>query len=241
MIFRLFSVLASAMLLASCATGTPQLTPGPHLTVVSMNELPPPAGRDTGESAFAYRIGAFDKLAVNVYGLPDLSMTVQADASGRISLPLAGVIEAAGHTPEELATEIGNRLRARYVRNPQVTVNLEETVSQTVTIDGQVTQPGIYPVVGRMTLMRAVAVARGATEYARLNDVVVFRTVGAQRMAALYNLQAIRRGLYPDPNIYPDDVIVVGDSPARRLFRDLLQAAPLLVAPLVAILQNNNN
>ena len=238
---RLFFVLASAALLVSCAGRTPQLTPGPHLTVAAMNELPPPTGRDTGETAFAYRIGAFDKLAVNVYGLPELSMTVQADASGRVSLPLAGVIEAAGRTPEELAREIASRLQARYVRNPQVTVNMEETVSQTITIDGQVGQPGIYPVVGRMTLIRAVAAARGTTEFARLNDIVVFRTVGEQRMAALYNLQAIRRGLYPDPLIYPDDVIVVGDSPARRLFRDILQAAPLLVAPLVAVLQNNNN
>lgn len=234
---RLFIVIAGAALIASCATGGPQLTPGPHLTLAPTGVLPPPDGRGVESSARPYRIGPFDKLAVNVFNVPDLSQTVQADASGRISLPLVGVVEAAGNTPEELATEIAGRLRGRYIRDPQVTVNLEETVSQVVTIDGQVTQPGLYPVIGRMTLMRAVATARGTTEFARLSDVVVFRTVGDQRMAALYNLGAIRRGTYPDPEIYADDVVVVGDSPARRLFRDLLQAAPLLVTPIVALLQ----
>jgi polysaccharide export outer membrane protein len=237
--FRLFIVILSAALIASCATRAPPLQSGPHLTLAPGGVLPPPTGQGGETRERAYRIGAFDKLAVNVFGVPELSMTVQADASGRISLPLAGVIEAAGHTPEELASEIAGRLRARYIRDPQVTVNLEETVSQVVTIDGQVAQPGLYPVIGRMTLMRAIATARGTTEFARLSDVVVFRTVGDQRYAALYNLQAIRRGAYPDPEIYADDVVVVGDSPARRLFRELLQAAPLLLTPVVAILQNS--
>jgi polysaccharide export outer membrane protein len=105
-----------------------------------------------------------------------------------------------------------------------------------ITVDGQVREPGLYPVLGRTTLMRAVATAKGTTEFARLQDVVVFRTVGDQQMVALYNLQAIRRGVYPDPEVFANDVVVVGDSPARRLFRDVLQAAPLLVTPLVALL-----
>ena len=102
-------------------------------------------------------------------------------------------------------------------------------------------KPGLYPVVGRMTLMRAVATAKGTTEFARLDDVVVFRTVGDRQMAALYNLGAIRRGAYPDPELYASDVVVVGDSPGRRLFRDILQAAPLITAPIIAYLSNSNN
>ena len=112
---------------------------------------------------------------------------------------------------------------------------MKESLNQFVTVDGQVTQPGNYPVVNQMTLMRAVAAARGAGEFAKLEDVVVFRTVGNQRMAALYNLGAIRRGYYPDPAIYPKDVVVVGDSPARRLFRDLISTAPLLTAPIILL------
>ena len=89
--------------------------------------------------------------------------------------------------------------------------------------------------------MRAVATAGGASEFARLNDVVVFRTVGTQRYAALYNLALIRRGAYADPEIFASDIVVVGDSQARRLFRDILAAAPLITAPIIAVLQNSGN
>jgi polysaccharide export outer membrane protein len=122
------------------------------------------------------------------------------------------------------------------VRDPQVTVNLQETVSQVIAVDGQVREPGLYPVIGRMTLMRAVATAKGLDEFARLDDVVVFRTVDGKKMAALYNIKAIRRGYYDDPEVYANDVVVVGDSMARRIFKDALQALPLVTTPLIYVL-----
>lgn len=201
--------------------------------------LPEPTPADLSGSSRPYLIGPFDKLSINVYGIEDLTaQEVQVDASGRLSFPLTGVIEAGGRTPNDVAAIIRERLRGQYIRDPQVTVNLRETVSQVVTVDGQVREPGLYPVVGSMTLMRAVATAKGASEFAKLEDVVVFRTVGGQRYAALYNLKAIRRGTYADPEIFANDVVVVGDSPARRLFRDLVSVAPLLTAPLIIALQN---
>jgi polysaccharide export outer membrane protein len=78
-----------------------------------------------------------------------------------------------------------------------------------------------------------VANAKGASEFARLDDVVVFRSVNGRPMAALYNLGAIRRGIYPDPKIYANDIVVVGDSKARRMFQQFLQIAPLLTTPVV--------
>jgi polysaccharide export outer membrane protein len=89
-----------------------------------------------------------------------------------------------------------------------------------------------------MTLMRAVATAKGASEFAKLDDVVIFRTVKGQQLAALYNLTAIRRGNYEDPEVFANDVVVVGDSQARRLFKDALQVVPLLMTPLIIALQN---
>jgi polysaccharide export outer membrane protein len=114
---------------------------------------------------------------------------------------------------------------------------LEETTSQVFTVDGQVTQPGSYPAIGNITLMRAVATAKGVGEFARMDDVVVFRTVDGKPLAALYNLGAIRRGIYPDPKIYANDVIIVGDSNARRMFQKFLQVAPLLTTPLILALE----
>jgi polysaccharide export outer membrane protein len=73
------------------------------------------------------------------------------------------------------------------------------------------------------------------TEFARDDDVVILRTVDGRRMAGLYNLGAIQRGVYADPAIYANDVVVVGDSPQRRMFKNIVSLAPLLAAPLIAI------
>ena len=229
---------APAMLLAACVADDPLLGKQKEPMVVSaQHELPPPTGADLVASTTAYRIGPLDKLSISVFGVPDLSGKFQTDAAARISMPLIGEIDAAGETPNELAADVAQRLRNHYVRDPQVTVNLEETTSQVFTVDGQVTQPGNYPVVGDMSLMRAVATAKGAGEFARMEDVVVFRTVDGKSMAALYNLGSIRRGLYPDPKIYAHDIIVVGDSKARRMFQQFIQITPLLTTPLILILE----
>ncbi|WP_425229463.1 polysaccharide biosynthesis/export family protein [Sphingomonas sp.] len=240
---RALCLLLAPLIVAGCE-GRP--TVGPPATVsatsgavvvAGTDGLPPPSAADIRRSDRPYVVGPFDKLIIDVFGIQELSgKEVQTDAGGRISFPLAGIIEAAGHTPGEIEAILRERLRGRYVRDPQVTVNLKETVSQVVTVDGQVREPGLYPVVGRMTLIRAIATAKGLDQYARLNDVVVFRTVNGQKMAALYDLRAIRRGVYADPEIYANDVVVVGDSPARRLFRDLLATVPSLAGPLTILL-----
>ena len=85
--------------------------------------------------------------------------------------------------------------------------------------------------------LRAIASAKGMNEFARTEEVVILRTVEGRKMAGLYDIEAIRRGAYDDPPIYANDVIVVGDSPQRRLFRDFVSVAPLLAAPLIAVLQ----
>ncbi len=210
------------------------------MTVVSNDRLPEPTRADLLAANRPYLIGPFDKLSIDVFGIEDLTKEVQIDASGRLSFPLIGVVEAAGLTPGELADQIELKLQGRFVRNPQVTVNLDETVSQVITVDGQVDNPGLYPVVGRMTLMRAVATAGGTAEFAKLSDVVIFRTVNGEQLAGLYNLKAIRRGNYNDPEVFANDVVVVGDSQARRIFKDILQASPLLTTPLIILTRSNN-
>jgi polysaccharide export outer membrane protein len=234
----LFAIFGTFCMLEGCA-GTPKLQSSGDVQVLAGNTLPAPGRTDLLAANRPYLIGPFDKLKIEVFGIPELSgKEVQTDASGRISFPLTGTIEASGQTPGELADIIKQRLEAGYVRNPQVTVNLVETVSQVITVDGEVKEPGLYPVIGRMTLMRAVATAKGSTEYAKLDDVVIFRTVGGQRLAALYNLKAIRRGAYADPEVFANDVVVVGDSPGRRLFQKALQSLSILSTPIVVLIQN---
>jgi polysaccharide export outer membrane protein len=233
----MFIVLAGALVLAGCG-GRQPLVSTQQLTVVPDDTtLPAPTRGDLIAGDRPALIGPLDTIQVDVFNVPDLSREVQIDASGRIAMPLIGTIDARGKTASELAVSIEDALRTRYVRNPEVTINIKSSVSQVVTVDGQVIEPGLYPVTNQMTLMRAVASAKGLSEFAKADDVVILRTVEGRKMAGLYNIGAIRRGIYDDPQIYANDVIVVGDSPARRRFRDVVSLAPVLAAPLIAILQ----
>ncbi|KQM99031.1 transposase [Sphingomonas sp. Leaf226] len=199
--------------------------------------MPAPNRRDLTAPDRPALIGPLDTIQVDVFNVPDLSREMQVDASGRIAMPLVGTVDARGKTAQELAATLEAGLRGRYVRAPEVTVNIKSSVSQVVTIDGQVVEPGLYPVTNQMTLLRTIASAKGLSEFARQEDVVILRTVDGRKMAGLYNIEAIRRGTYEDPPIFANDVIVVGDSPQRRMFRDFVSLAPLLAAPLIAVLQ----
>ena len=231
-------IFAPIMLLALAACGSTPPLGGPGVVVADTGDLPPPTREDLVSANRPYLIGPFDKLHIDVFGIEDLQRDVQIDASGNLLFPLIGLVEAAGLTPAELSEVIRQRLQGQYVRDPQVTINLLETVNQAVTVDGQVNSPGVYPVVGQMTLMRAVATAGGVGEFARLSDVVVFRDANGQRMVGLYNLEGIRRGNYPDPQIYANDVVVVGESQARRMFETITQGASLITTPLIIALRN---
>lgn len=234
---QVFTVLLMALAVTGCASRVTMVS-GPGLTVVpDSTALPAPGRQDLTAADRPALIGPLDTIQVDVFNIEELTRELQVDAGGRIAMPLIGTVDARGRTASELAEAIEQALRGRYVRNPEVTVNIKSSVSQVVTIDGQVVEPGLYPVTNQMTLLRAVASAKGLSEFARQDDVVILRTVEGKRMAGLYNIAAIRRGTYDDPPIYANDVVVVGDSPQRRLFRDVVSVAPLLAAPLIAILQ----
>jgi polysaccharide export outer membrane protein len=232
-----FVLLSAALALSACAHRV-AVVPSARLTVIENSaEMPAPSREDLTAGDRPALIGPLDTIEVDVFNVPDLSREMQVDASGRIAMPLTGTIDARGKTAGELADVIEAALRGRYIRNPEVTVNIKSSVSQVVTVDGQVVEPGLYPVTNQMTLMRAIASAKGLSEFARQEEIVILRTVQGRKMAGLYNIAAIRQGVYDDPPIYANDVIVVGDSPQRRMFRDLVSLSPLLASPLIAVLQ----
>lgn len=232
------AIMVAALMLAGCAGGG-SYGGAPGLTMVPSNELPSPTLADVQASNRPYRVGPFDKLTIDVFGSEELSgKDVQVDASGRITYPLIGTLEVAGKTPGEIGTLMEDRFRGRFIREPQISVNIKEIVSQTVTIGGEVKKPGVYPIVGKMTLMTAIASAEGWTDIANKGEVVVFRTVGGKEYAAIYNVKAIEKGRYSDPEIYASDVVMIGDSQARKIWKDVLGASPL-IAPVIYLLSRN--
>lgn len=226
--------------LAGCSTPKP-FGGAPSLQTVNSGVLPAPTRQDFVASDQPAFIGPSDELTLSVFGIEGLEkIDVQVDGGGNITFPLIGVVEVSGRTIAEIQQEVRSRLQAKYVRDPQVTVNLKKAADRVVTVEGQVSKSGSYPILGRTTLLKAVANAGSPAEFARLHEVVVFREVAGQRYAALYNLAAIRRGAYADPELFANDLVVVDESRARRLFKDLIQIVPLLTAPLVIALQNGS-
>lgn len=214
-------VMALALLCAACAGQKPNLPGGAD--AYSVIKAP---GADSAPGD--YLVGPLDTLQVTVFQEPDLSFEkIQVDASGNLTFPLIGTVRAQGKTSSELAREIASALGQKYLVNPQVTVLVTSSISQRFTVEGQVTEPGVYDIAGTTTLLEAIARAKSPTRSAKLDQIIVFRTIDGQRMGAIFDLKAIRNGDAPDPQILGGDVIVVGFSQVKGAWQDILRAAPL--------------
>jgi polysaccharide export outer membrane protein len=212
-------------MLATSATARPAATNLP--SGVAAYSVIPAEPTDVNAAA-DYRIGALDTVDVTVFQEPDLSAkALQVDAAGQIALPLVGTVQATGKTPAELSRELEKMLGAKYLRNPQVTVTVAASVSQKVSIQGEVREPGVYPLSGPTTLLGVLSMAKGESEVASLKQVVVFRTINGQRMGAMFDVASIRRGQAADPAIQGNDMVVVGSSGAKKFWRDVVSAAPV--------------
>ena len=178
-----------------------------------------------------YRIGPQDLLEVSVFLNEDLKREVRVNSVGQISLPLIGTVLAGGKTVEELELELMAAYGKSLLQNPQINVFIKEFTSQRVTIEGAVNKSGIYPIKGKTSLLQAVALAEGIDmNLAQLDSILVFRTVNGQRMAAKFDLNLIRSGDAADPQIFGDDIIVVGVSSRKWAYRKFLESIPLVNA-----------
>lgn len=224
----------ASIILAGCSRN--EFVGRPGVVYQEGGDTPPPDRVDLTAPSRPYVIGPSDELTIEVFGIEELSRPVTVDLAGNIALPLMGSVRASGNTAEELASMVRGRLQNNYVRDPRVAVNVKTAANRSYTIDGAVVRPGNYPLPGQTSLMRVVAQASGTTEFSDEHYVIVHRRAGGQQYATLYDLRAIRDGIYPDPEIFTNDLIVVGESQARRMFRDVLTTLPLVAFPVVRIL-----
>lgn len=175
-----------------------------------------------------YEIAPMDTLSISVFKMPDLTGDYEVDLTGRISMPLIGEIEAVNLTPAELDRALTEKFGEKYLENPDVTVGIKASARRSVTVDGAVNKAGVFPVVGPLTLMQAVALAGGENEDANLRRVAVFRSIDGQRQAAAFDLVDIRRGQEKDPAIYPGDIVVVDGSRIKEVQKRLLSSIPII-------------
>lgn len=176
----------------------------------------------TPQAQGAYRIGANDLLEVNVFRVEELSKETRVDASGRISLPLVGVMKVAGMTQQQLEKTLAQKLSQSYLQNPQVSVFIKEQTSDEITVGGSVNRAGVFPLKGDTTISKAVAMAGGLQDIADPAKVVLFRPYGNGKFKAYnVNLKAIRDGKINDPYINGKDQIIVHQSGSKVWLRNV--------------------
>jgi polysaccharide export outer membrane protein len=216
-------VLVSSIILSGCNKFAPTHLPraGEAYQVIPADHAAHPV---------EYLISPLDTLRINVLYEPELSAErIQVAADGNLSVPLVGSVAASGRSVLTLEREITRRLLT-YVKKPQVSVSIVESVGQRVVVEGQVTEPGVYEIAASASLLEALARAKGPTRTAALNEIVVFRTVRGQRMGAVFDLRRIRAGIDADPRLIGGDTVVVGFSNIRGIYRDFLSFAPVIAA-----------
>lgn len=218
----LLAVIAMAILASGCADRRGGPVPYNPSSFVAPDATGPL------ELSEKYRVAPGDTLTVQVYRVADLSGDVVVDGTGAFNMPLIGRVEATGKTTDELASDLTTRFGEKYLQSPQVQVVVKAIHSDKITVDGAVAQPGVFPVTGKITLVQAIALARGTTPDANPRRVVVFRYIDGQRNAASFDLTDIRRGVEGDPDIFGNDIIVVDSNTARARFKDIISAVPLV-------------
>ncbi|MCZ2135354.1 MAG: polysaccharide export protein [Burkholderiales bacterium] len=180
----------------------------------------PPAAALDKDTDDDYKIGPQDLLEITVYGQPELTRTVQVNSRGRISLPLIGAVDASNRTAFELEQVLAARLSAGLLQNPQVTVFVRDSLTTRFTVEGAVTRPGVFPLKGQTTLLRAMALVGGRSSLGDLTAVRIFRMKDGERQTLTYDLEKIRTGEAEDPIIQNDDLIVVNQSKVRTVLKD---------------------
>lgn len=181
----------------------------------------------------AYKIGPLDVVEVTVFKVPDLTKTMQVAEDGTINFPLVGDVQASGRTAHEVEHDLAQRLGAKYLRDPQVTVLVKEFNSQRVTISGSVKTSGVFAIKGSTSLMQVVAMAGDIDTATDSGTVVIFRTIEGQRTAARFDIDAIKAGRANDPAVEPGDVVVVDSSATKVALSNVMKVLPLATTAAV--------
>lgn len=188
-----------------------------------------PPDTSTAPDQTEFPVGPLDTVKITVFRVADLSGDYQVDGRGFLDLPLIGQVKARDLTTAELAHALEAAYGARYLNNPDISVRILAGNVASVTVEGGVTSPGIFPLTGKTTLLGAVALGKGINQYdGNPRRVMIFRKREGKTMAATFDIIAIRRGEMDNPDVYPGDTVVVDSSLTRGIYRDLLQTLPAI-------------
>jgi len=175
---------------------------------VKVTEVPPAATDDT-------TLGPGDVFTVRIYGEDTMSGSHQVAPDGTISFPLLGSVQVSGLEPTEVAQKIQTALRERdLLRNPHVSVDVEEDASKRVSVMGAVANPGTFQLEPGMTVVQAISMAGGFSSLADRDGTVVTRRVGGEIVRYRVPVARVTKGQAKDIAVAAGDIIFVPE----RLF-----------------------
>ncbi len=200
---RLLSILVCGCLCAGAVGGADNLNPG-------------------NKKNYIHTLALADLIRVSIYQEDDLTTHTRIDARGRINLPLLGEVTVGGMTVVEAQATIQNAYKeGRFLRNPQVTVNVEEYAPREVSIQGQIRTPGRYnlPIESTFTVVELVTKAGGITDIGKGSAVSVTRVLpdGSKKIFVIDvdNVIKGRKDQKNDDNnllLQPGDVVYVPEK-----------------------------
>lgn len=232
---------AVSLWLASCAasnhgeSGLPQqgvaMSPEACMANVSLHQR----GQAPDGS---YLIEPSDDLVIDFYLNPEFNQDVAVRPDGKISVRLIGVVQAAGLTPQQLATNL-DQAYLRELRAPGVTVTVKNMPSRQIFVEGEVAHPGAFPAESGTTILQAVAEAGGLTQDAGSKAVLIRRDVCGTAARSTVSLKNAlnRSGSNDDLVLESRDIVVVPPSTIANMdnwvdhyIRRLLPVQPYLAA-----------
>src|SRR2546428_3483154 len=190
---------ASLGLLATAAFGCAGL--GEYVWADTLPETPT-------NVADEYRLAPGDTISVRVFNQESMSGRARIRPDGRVTIPFVNDIPAAGHTTQDLGRNIQDQLHD-FIKQPVVTVSLEEVGQAQLSVLGEVTRPGVYPLERSQGVLRALAAAGGLTEFAHKDRIFVVRPGAPKRIR--FSLERLstpgsRSALF---RLQTDDVVLV--------------------------------
>lgn len=192
---RVGALLAGAFLFVSLAAFSPSLR---------AQEGPSPASSED------YVLGVEDRLSIAVWKELDLTRTISIRPDGKITFPLVGDIQAAGRTPKQLTDDLAKALE-RFIKEPVVTVTVEEINNFKVFVLGEVSTQGALTLRRRTRLLEAIALSGGMTQFADKSNVVLMRFEGGKEIRTRIDYRKVVSGERPELNVFlkPGDTIIV--------------------------------
>ncbi len=163
------------------------------------------------EQGSSFQLHAGDRLAIAVYREEDLSGVYEIDPAGALNFPLVGEMRVAGLRVDELLGRLNWNLR-KYLVNPQVSVSRAETTIKSISVLGQVKNPGAFDYAPGLTVMRVISQAGGFDRAANKRKIRVVRIVSGKKESFMINGSAIINGEEDDPAVESGDMIFVSEA-----------------------------